>query len=85
MLMIDVQPDNLNRKPLETLHDRAVACFRTPQKPANMDPARRLSKYFPEGPTPEHEKMVDVIAVVGSSTYFLFSARPQDLAGSLQV
>ncbi|EJC97434.1 uncharacterized protein FOMMEDRAFT_163396 [Fomitiporia mediterranea MF3/22] len=61
----------LERKPLESLYGRALDWLREHAGEVGeitpLDPADRLNEYFPEGPTPEHEKMVDVIAMDGST------------------
>ncbi|EJC99708.1 uncharacterized protein FOMMEDRAFT_160136 [Fomitiporia mediterranea MF3/22] len=64
---VGVQPDNLDIEPTENLRERALDWLRedTPRNP--MQPARRLSKYFPEGPTPEDKDMIDIIALAEST------------------
>ncbi|EJD00687.1 uncharacterized protein FOMMEDRAFT_159480, partial [Fomitiporia mediterranea MF3/22] len=62
---------SLERKPLESLYGRALDWLRGHAgdggEKTPLDPADRLNEYFPEGPTSEHEKMVDIIAMVGST------------------
>ncbi|KAJ4490985.1 hypothetical protein J3R30DRAFT_164945 [Lentinula aciculospora] len=49
---------------------RAPAWLRENAKAARMRPASFLSEYFPDGPAPQKDRKIDVIAVTGTSTSY---------------
>ncbi|EJC97489.1 uncharacterized protein FOMMEDRAFT_163111 [Fomitiporia mediterranea MF3/22] len=75
---VGVQPDNLDIEPSEKLRERAWDWLRKDPPRNPMQPARRLSKYFPEGPTPEDKDMIDIIALAESTGIPAKRSRPSE-------
>ena len=68
-MFVFLQCGNLSNLPVETLYERALDWIRQNPHTERLQSRFRLNYYFPTGPAPEEDMMIDIIAVTGSSTY----------------